>query len=98
MDWRNRRYFLVTIRAFDREIRIKRAKSEMHSFKMHSPYRHHKNAANKTKAENKFDYRYFDFYCEAMVSCSEVDIERMAFFLNDDCYSYMEITKEMCGQ
>lgn len=98
MDWRNRRYFLVNIRTFNREDKIKRAKSEMHSFKMHSPYRHHKNAANKTRSEDKFDSRHFHFFYEAMISCNETDIEKMAFFLNDDCYSYMEITKEMCEQ
>lgn len=98
MDWRNRRYFLVLIEPLHREDKIKRAKSEMTSFKMNSPYGHHKNAANKISMNDKFDYCHFNFYCEAMVSCNEADMNKMTFFLNDSCYTYLEITKEMCGQ
>lgn len=98
MDWRNRKYYLVLLSTRYREDKIKNLKDEIPSFKMHSPYRHHKKAVNKTTSQDQFDCTYFDFFCEAMVGCDVKDAELLEDRLREPYCKYKEITKEMCGQ
>lgn len=107
MDWRNRKYYLVVLATPYREDKIKKLKEEIFSFKMHPPYRHHKNAAKLHGSiphdagffGDEYDSLFFGgLYWEAMVGCDAKDASLLEDMLRESYCKYKEITKEMCGQ
>lgn len=103
MDYRHRKYYLVSIPYFSRDMRIRYFKIAAPSLKMHAPYNH-------ILKQHTSDY---DGCChedtgvrrpDVMISCKLEDVESLEYELrkmvrNDDGYGkFYELIKEFCGQ
>lgn len=106
MDYRHRKYYLVSIPYFSRNMRIGYFKIAAPTIKMHIPYNHFKHG--KLKNIQQYDGLHFletnMRRPDMMVSCKIEDSDALEYELrkmvrNDDPYgAFCEITKEFCGQ
>lgn len=108
MDWRSRKYYLVSIPYFCRDMRINYFKIAAPSIKMSEPYNH---VAHKIGRYGS-DYKYDGQWCKEtgvhrpdyMISCKTEESEALEYELrkmvrNDGYYgAFYELTKEFCGQ
>lgn len=102
MDYTCRKYYLVSIPYFSREMRIGYFKIAAPSLKMHPPYNHFR------YGKYPYDGAAYSFTKmhrpDMMISCSIEDSEALEYELRkmvrrDDGYGYFcELTKELCGQ
>lgn len=109
MDYRHRKYYLVSIPYFSREMRISYFKIAAPSLKMSPPYNH----ILRERHVGKYDYDGMHFRRtdvrrpDMMISCKIEDAEALEYELrkmvrNDNDYygrpKFCELTKEICKQ
>lgn len=104
MDYRKRKYYLVRLDYLSYTMRMKFLKL-IDSVKIHSPYNHFRIYSS---GGNNYDGNYQDItgmgYIQFMLSCQKEDSSLVEFELRkaerrDECgCTFVELTKEMCGQ
>lgn len=97
MDYRNRKYYLVTLSSSSYDIRLNHFKMFIPTLKISEPYNHFKNGKS-------YDGENTNKYWQMMISCRNEHAEALEYELNKDKrqnekYSYfMELNKQICGQ
>lgn len=105
MDYRKRKYYLVTLDYFSYNMRINILKLAAPTLKIHSPYNH---IRRKCKYKSNYDGEHYDVtgmgYVQFMVSCWIEESNLIEFELrkaereDGQGSKFIELTKEMCGQ
>lgn len=107
MDWRERKYYLVSIPWDSRDMRMRFFKNAAPSLKMSAPYGHKAYHVDGKKLQSVYDgvwYRDTGLYIpDCMMSCRTEEAEALEYELrkmvrNDGCSGFYELTKEFCGQ
>lgn len=104
MDYRHRKYYLVSIPYFSRDMRIRYFKIVAPSLKMHSPYNHFCHRDNEQAYDGKWSNLTGVMRPDIMMSCTIEDSAALEYELhkmvrNDDGYGkFFELTKNLCKQ
>ena len=105
MDYRDRKYYLVTLSYSSYKTRLNKFKQIAPSLKISAPYNHFKNGksydgANTVDLCNCCYYNYW----QMLISCNKQESDLLEYELNkmlvkDKKYSYfIELHKNLCGQ
>ena len=106
MDYRHRKYYLVSIPYFSRDMRIRYFKIAAPSMKMHAPYNHmsHKQQKDILSYDGLWSKEIGLRRPDMMISCKTEDVESIEYELrkmvrNDEGHGWFyELTKNFCGQ
>ena len=107
MDWRERKYYLVSFHRFNRDMRMRFFKNAAPSLKMSAPYGHKAYHVDGKKPQSVYDGVWYKdtglFLPECMMSCRTEEAEALEYELrkmvrNDKYSGFYELTKEFCGQ
>lgn len=103
MDYRNKKYYLVSFDGHAYDFRLNILKKEISSLKISAPYNHFRDYKPEYDGESMKKINR-STYWQMMISCNKEDEEILLYELRkakrNDSFScvWFELTKENCGQ
>ena len=100
MDYRERKYFFITIRR-DHNYIIEILKSKVPTLRVYPPYDHYKNIKKTGKDNNIHDSEKYKHWITEMISCSNDQVRLLKELKDTELKSNIylhEVTKKELGQ